>query len=270
MIEHVVDDVRFHLHEKHDFRWIKKFGKVFAVYPDKNDGYLCFGINRNGVKRYIKYAGAKTALYFGKPEDAVEQLEKAKLRYEFLKHPSLVKLTHHEDVGPGYMLEYEWIEGENLWRYPFEKLELQERLQMLETIFTFHEKVEQKSFIAIGFNNASMIYDETNKRLKIINIDHYEKNEHINKMENVLPSSPFVSPEELTLNTKLNTRTNVYRMGAIAFSVLGKDQNLAGSPMHKVAKRAMSKDSTERFESVQDFHQIWKKAVEVSLAVQGY
>lgn len=85
------------------------------------------------------------------------------------------------------MLEYEWIEGENLWRYPFEKLELQERLQLLETIFTFHEKVEQKSFVAIGFNNASMIYDETNKRLKIVNIDHYEK-KRAHKQDGKCPS----------------------------------------------------------------------------------
>ncbi|GAK12418.1 protein kinase [Geomicrobium sp. JCM 19039] len=270
MIQQSVDGVSFALKEEHNFRWLKKHGRVFKVWDEQDSGNLCFGVERNGVRRFIKYAGAKPLKFIGNPEDAVARLEKAKLRYEFMKHANLVRLVHHEKVGDGYMLEFDWIEGVSLRKYSFETLPLHERLHMLTNIFTFHEHVEKKQFVAVDFYDASMIYDESSQTLKVCDIDLYEKIPYTNEMDRLWGSSRFMAPEEFQIGEELDARTNVYRMGATAFVLLGKDQSLAESPIHKVAKRAMSKRKEDRFQTVKAFHDIWKQAVDVSMEVRGY
>ncbi|QQK78740.1 serine/threonine protein kinase [Salicibibacter cibi] len=270
MIWHETDGVTFALTEKHDFRWLKKFGKVFTVFDDQASGNLCFGIKSTGVQRFIKYAGAQPLRYSGKPEDAVERLKRAKLNYEFLKHPSLIRLVHHEELKDGYVLQFDWAQGENMRHLNIDHLSFQERLNILDTIYTFHAFVEKKNFVSIGFHDESLIYDKDAGKVKICDIDHYERVPFTNDLERPPGSRRFLAPEELHIGEILDERTNVYRMGAAAFAFLGKDQNLAGSPIHKVAKRATSKQKEQRFQTVKTFHEVWKKALDVTMEVWGY
>jgi serine/threonine-protein kinase len=66
-----VDKVSFQLKEKHNFEWLKAFGEVFSVFDEQDSGNICFGIEKDGIKKFVKYAGAKTKEYSGQPEDAI-------------------------------------------------------------------------------------------------------------------------------------------------------------------------------------------------------
>lgn len=270
MIWHEMDGTSFALKEKHDFRWLKKFGKVFTVFDDQASGNLCFGVTSTGVKRFIKYAGAQPLRYPGEPDDAAERLKRAKLNYEFLKHPSLIRLVHHEEVNHGYVLQFDWTDGENMRHLNIDHLSFQERLNILDTIFTFHTYVEKKNFVSVGFYDGSLIYDKEAGKVKICDIDHYERAPFTNETVRTLGSRHFMAPEEFQTGEVLDKRTNVYRMGAAAFVFLGKDPNLAESPIHKVAKRATSKQKEHRFQTVRAFHEVWNKALEVTMEVWGY
>ncbi len=75
-----------------------------------------------------------------------------------------------------------------------------------------------------------------------------------------------MSPEEFELNAIIDERTNVFNMGAMAFSLLGgeKDRSFikweASKELYEVAHRAVSDNRTERYASVIEFYEAWLKA----------
>ena len=71
-----LDYVTFALLEPHDFSWLRRLGAVFCVYPGQDSGNLLFGVERDGIRRFVKYAGARTTEYGGTPEEAVARLRR--------------------------------------------------------------------------------------------------------------------------------------------------------------------------------------------------
>ncbi|SMQ77963.1 hypothetical protein SAMN05444673_3164 [Bacillus sp. OV166] len=54
-----LDSVSFYLKEKHDFDWLRNLGKVFCIFDEQDSGNISFGIEKDGVKKFVKYAGAR-------------------------------------------------------------------------------------------------------------------------------------------------------------------------------------------------------------------
>ncbi len=116
-----LDNVSLHLKEKHNFEWLTNMGGVFTVFDEQDSGNICFGVEKNGTKKFVKYAGAKTKEYRGQPEDAVVRLKESIPLYEDLRHKHLIKLLDHFEVEEGYALVFEWFDGECLhshWAFP--------------------------------------------------------------------------------------------------------------------------------------------------------
>ncbi len=114
-------NVSFLLKEKHDFEWLQELGDVFCVFDEQDSGNISFGIEKDGMKRFVKYAGAKTLEYSGQPEDAIVTLKRSISLYENLKHPCLINLLEHFEVENGYALVFDWFDGECLhshWSFP--------------------------------------------------------------------------------------------------------------------------------------------------------
>lgn len=76
----------------------------------------------------------------------------------------------------------------------------------------------------------------------------------------------FMSPEEFELNAIIDERTNVFNMGAMAFSLLGgeKDRSFikweASKELYEVAYRAVNENRAERYASVTEFYDSWLNA----------
>ncbi|NGZ76697.1 GNAT family N-acetyltransferase [Saccharibacillus alkalitolerans] len=283
LIEQRIDGVPFLLRRPHDFNWLAPFGTVFRVWDRQDSGNLAFGLEIEGQKVWIKYAGAATAEYAGHPADAVRSLREAAAAYEALKHPSLVRMLDHFETPDGYAILFEWAEGELLRPGSdpdaggtgghtdtaisrFRRLPLEERIEAVESVIEFHAYAEALGYVAIDFYDGSLIYDFGNGRITICDIDLYRPTPYVNERGRMWGSSRFMSPEEYQLGAALDSRTNVYAMGAAAFCLLGGDADRsreaweAGDSLYEAAARAVSPDREARWESVGDLLEAWRAA----------
>ena len=257
-VEIQLNQVTFQLKEHHNFDWLLKLGTVFAVFDQQDSGNISFGVEKNGHKKFIKYAGAQTIAYEGTINDAIE----------------------HFPVQSGYVLIFDWFDGECLhshWSFPppekyknpnspfykFKHLPVRKRVQSLNSIFSFHTYVEKKKYVAIDFYDGSIMYNFNTNETKICDIDLYSKKPYVNKMGRLWGSSRFMSPEEFELNAIIDERTNVFNMGAMAFAILGggKDRSFtkweASRDLYEIAYRAVNENRTERYASVKEFYEEW-------------
>ncbi|NHM31960.1 serine/threonine protein kinase [Neobacillus terrae] len=290
MLHTQFDDVSFRLKEKHAFDWLKDHGRVFCVFDKQDSGNISFGVEKDDVKKFIKYAGARTINYKGKPVDAIERLKNSLPLYKELQHPHLIKFLNHFQVAKGYALVFDWFDGECLhspWSFPppekytnpespfyrFRQLPIDLRLHSLKCIFDFHVHVEKNQFVAIDFYDGSILYDFKNHTTKICDIDFYKKKPFINTMGRLWGSSRFMSPEEFELGSEIDARANVFNMGSIAFGLLGGELDRsftkwdAGQKLYEVALKAVKKERKERYASVEEFFQAWKSACNISLSL---
>ncbi|MDF2669897.1 MAG: kinase domain protein [Paenibacillus sp.] len=274
------DDVNFKLKEDHAFDWLRKLGRTFAVFDQQDSGNISFGVERDGEKLFVKYAGARTLRYEGEPEASIERLKLAMPLYESLRHPNLVNLVEHYEVGAGYVGVFEWFEGETLHPftafpppakythpdspfYRFRQLSLELRLAALDSIFTFHRFVEARNYVAVDFYDGSILYDFKTNATRICDIDCYEQKPFFNHMGRLWGSSRFMSPEEFVLGAAIDGRTNVFNMGAMAFCLVGGERDRdyssweAGRDKYEVALRAVELVRDLRYASVAEFCEAW-------------
>lgn len=61
MVYQKIDGIEFKMGKKFDFSFLKKYGKVFKVFDDQDSGNICFGIDSQGVRIFVKFSGAQTA-----------------------------------------------------------------------------------------------------------------------------------------------------------------------------------------------------------------
>jgi serine/threonine protein kinase, bacterial len=270
------------LKKDHDFEWVEKLGTVFCVFDQQDSGNISFGVEKNGEKRFVKYAGANTIHASIDSNIAVQNLKQSVPLYQELKHPHLVNLLDHFETKQGYALIFKWFAGETLhnhWEFPppekyehpdspfyrFKQLSVKKRLKSFQQILEFHVHVEKKDYVAIDFYDGSILYDFSTDRTKICDIDLYRKKPFRNLMGRMWGSSRFMSPEEFQLNEYIDERTNVFNMGCTAFCLLGSDSNHsfehwdAGRELYEIARKAVEKDRDKRYSSVEEFYTEWKK-----------
>ncbi|WP_028545303.1 serine/threonine protein kinase [Paenibacillus taiwanensis] len=284
LFSRTLDQVTFQLAADHPFEWLTEMGVVFAVFDQQDSGNISFGIEKDGLKKFVKYAGAPTRNYKGKPEEAVQCLIRAIPLYEHLQHDHLIRLHDHFEVGGGYAAVFEWFEGETLhahWSFPppskytdsgspyfrFKQLPLERKLASLDSIFSFHKAVEERQYVAVDFYDGSILYDFEQHVTRICDIDLYQRIPFVNKMGRLWGSSRFMSPEEFELGALIDKRTNVFNMGAVAFSLIGGERDRscakweASDALYQVAAKAVSLERDERFASVAAFYDAWNEAL---------
>lgn len=67
----IIDGIEYKLKEAFDMSFLSKYGRVFKIYDDQDSGNICFGVEKDGRKYFIKFAGAPTVEYTGSSADAV-------------------------------------------------------------------------------------------------------------------------------------------------------------------------------------------------------
>lgn len=283
LLTYNLNGVSFNLKEHFDFSWLQDMGRIFSVFDQQDSGNICFGIEDKGHKKFVKFAGARTAEYNGDPQDAITRLKEAAPLYYELKHPSLIEIIDHYQVGSGYAVIFEWFDGMCLhshWSYPppakytdpnspfyqYKQLPVEARLQSLDSIFSFHVFVEEKGYVAIDFYDGSILYSFTQNLTKVCDIDFYQKRPFVNTMGRLWGSSRFMSPEEFQLDAEIDSITNVFNMGAVAFALLGGELDRsftkweANAELYDVAIRAVDRDRAKRYPSVREFYEAWNEA----------
>jgi aminoglycoside phosphotransferase (APT) family kinase protein len=264
-----IDEIPYKLKSPFDFSFIEGYGEVFKVYDDQDSGNICFGIKDDDQKIFMKFAGAPTARFAGKPEDAVAELKASVKVYEDLAHPHLVKLLRAEEIGGGFASIFEWTDGEcmgsmyPLSREKFMKMPDSTKMDLFHDILDFHIHVIEQGYVAIDFYDGSILYDFQKGKTLICDIDLYSKRPYINKMGRMWGSSRFMSPEEFEQGAEINEITNVYLIGATAFALFGgeKDRSIEkwrlSEKLYRVALKAVSEDREKRQQSLEEFKSEW-------------
>ncbi|MDA2355722.1 serine/threonine protein kinase [Bacillus cereus] len=285
LITLTLNKVDFQLQAEHNFDWLKQLGSVFCVFDQQDSGNISFGVEKDEQKYFVKYAGAKPIDFSGNPKDAIKRLKNAVPVYQSLEHPHLIKLLDNFPTDYGFAVVFQWFEGECLhshWSYGgvakytnpkspfyrFKNLELEKRLKALDTIFSFHTYVESQNYVAVDFYDGSILYDFKNDETKICDIDFYRKSPFINDIgENFWGANRSKSPEEYELGSPIDSITNVFNLGAIAFGLLGGEMDRsfskwdANQGLYEVVLRAVEEDRNKRYSTIKDFYNAWKSVL---------
>jgi len=266
-----IDGVPLKLKSPFDFSFLRKYGKVFKALDDQDSGNLCFGIADGENKYFIKFAGAPAERACVSVEEAIANLKRTIPIYEDLAHPTLIKYIKSEDIGGGFAMVFEWIDAEcphpmyPLSRKKFMRLPIARLVKIFEDILDFHVYVAAKNYVAIDFYDGGILYDFGNDKTAVCDIDLYKKAPYVNRMGRMWGSSKFMSPEEFTLGAVIDEVTNVYAMGATAFSLLANsDRSPESWPLdmglYDVVKRAVSDERGRRQQSIKQLADEWRKA----------
>lgn len=267
------DGVPYRLKEPFDFSFLGKYGKVFKVYDDQDSGNICFGLEKNGERVFVKFAGAPTARGGVSGEEAIANLKPTEPIYRELAHPRLIRLIDAGEMGGGYGMVFEWTDAICMGRmYPaqhkqFMELSAKTRLQVFRDIVEFHIHASKLGYAAVDLYDSTVMYDVKAARTILCDIDFYRKAPFVNEMGRMWGSAQFMSPEEFTLGAVIDETTNVYTMGAMAFALFGnysrKAEDWSLSPaLYAVAKKATKDDKNDRYSTLTELLSVWEAALE--------
>ncbi len=266
-----LDGIPLRLKSPFDFGFLARSGKVFQVFDNQDSGNICFGVENEGEKRFVKFAGAPTVRYDGAIGDAVARLRATEPIYRALAHESLVRLVAAEEACGGYALVFEWTEGDCMGKqYPasrarFMALPLADKLRVYRDVLAFHAHAAEKGWVAVDFYDASILYDAPRKKTTLCDIDVYSRSPRINDMGRMWGSSRFMSPEEYELGAVIDEVSNVFAMGALAFQLFSEgDKSLDAWPLgeaaHAAARKATSPARAERQKTIGQLIAEWEEA----------
>ena len=259
-----IDGVPYKMKSFFNFDFIGKYGKVFKVFDDQDSGNICFGTEKNGERYFIKFAGAPTEQYSGKPENAVTRLKATLPVYQALKSPNLIEFVKAEDIGSGFAMVFKWADGECMGRmYPashrrFMQMDAEAKLKVFRDILSFFEYVALQKYVALDFYDSSILYDFESRKTTICDIDFFRKMPCTNDMGRMWGSSRFMSQEEFDLGVVIDEVTNVYTVGATAFALFSDyDRSHAAWPLDDktfaVASKAVSDARSDRQQSIREY-----------------
>lgn len=272
-----IDGVPFGLKAPYDMSFLRAYGTVFKVFDEQDSGNICFGTQKGDERFFVKFAGASTRRYFGTPQEAIARLKACVPIYRELAHPCLVELQDARETGGGYAVAFAWTDALCMGKqYPLSRqasflaLSHEEKLGIYDEILAFHAHAHAKGYVAIDFYDASIMYDPSTRQTILCDIDYYAAKPYINQMGRLWGSTRYMSPEEFTLGAAIDEVTNVYTMGATAFSLFaGADRSAQawpfGGALYAVAQKAVSEQRSERQQSIRHFISEWKQAKETGL-----
>lgn len=267
------DGVFYRLKESFDFGFLRAYGRVFKVYDDQDSGNICFGLEKDGARYFLKFAGAPTVRSAVTPAEAVRNLKAAAPLYKALRHENQIELLEDGPMGGGWGLLFRWTDGISMGRmYPaqhrrFMALPQAERLQIFEDILRFHIHAAEKGYAAVDFYDGAVLYDAESRRTLLCDIDCYRKAPFVNEMGRMWGSLKFMSPEELTRGAVIDEVSNVYAMGAMAFALFGGYSRTRadwqpGEAAYRAAEKAVRDARGERYPSIRAFGASWAEALQ--------
>ncbi len=272
MIKLEVDGHGVELRAYHDLSWLKEYGRVFCVFDRLISGNLCLGTEKNGEKLFIKYAGAPTVNFAGSPQRAVNWLREAEEKYHQLKHPKLSAVVSRINAVNGFGLVFKWFEGFAL--APLEArmrelrgLPLSARLFLYDGLADFMAYASGRDYVLSGFSDRHLMIDLIGLDALVCSADDMLQMPAVTPYPK-MPGSPwYIPPEGYLRGARLNEQSNVYIMGALAFTFFGNRSTMdkagweAGSLLYDAAKQAVSEHPGKRQETALEFLSNWRSAV---------
>ena len=145
------------------------------------------------------------------------------------------------------------------------QLPVDAKLTVFRDILSFFEYIASQNYVAIDFNDESIMYDFENGKTTICDIDFFRKQPCSNDMGRMWGSFRFQAPEEFQLGAVIDEITNVYTVGATAFALFGeynrtRDKWQLSDKLFEIATRAVSDDRANRQQTIRQFTAEWEAA----------
>lgn len=266
-----IDGIPYKLKEPFDFSFLGKYGRAFQVFDDQDSGNICFGMERDGERYFIKFAGAPAERSSDSPREAVERLKAAGILYRDLQHENLIQLLEAEAMGGGFALVFRWAEGDCMGRmYPeahrrFMALPAESKMGVFRDILRFLEYTASRQYVAVDFYDGSILYDFETGKTSLCDIDFFRRQPCVNDMGRMWGSSLFQAPEEYRFGAVLDEVTNVYTAGAFAFALFGEYERTRDSwhlseRLYEIAAKAVAEDRNQRYQSLRQFREAWEES----------
>ena len=292
-----IHGVSYSLREDQDFSWLEKEGTVFSCIDQTGSGCICFGVEKDNKKYFYKIAGAKTAGAEVSCEESIRLLKKATQIYKDIRHPNLIQLVKEFEINEFYVAVFKWAEGECLfdhWNFDlykknprlitpimaFKNLSIDKKLAAIEVLFSFMEAVIDAGYVAVDFYDSSIMYDFYNNHLSICDIDLFEKQPWTNQVgETYFGTKRLKAPEENEIGASITEQTSLYTLAAIICDLLSEVKNKKeryekgmfiindrndycfNDQSYDVLKKATDYKKENRYETVKEFHEEWKKCL---------
>lgn len=270
-ITQLLDGHPVRLREPHDLGFVRRWGRVFAVLDQQDSGNLCLGVEGDGGRRFLKYAGAPTERYDGGIAEAVARTRHAADVHRDLAHPSLVTLRESAEAADGIVLVFDWVDAVPLGlqyqrRSELDGLTVAQRVDAVQQILDFSVHVPARGWVAVDLYDGSVMVEPTTGRVTLCDLDAYERAPMRNTMGRMWGSDRFMSPEEYELGAGIDEVTTVVALGALAHTMLGDDRSKSrarwsGSDAQwDIAERALQRDRAARWPSIAALAEAWRSA----------
>jgi serine/threonine protein kinase len=272
LIWQTVDGVAFRMNQAQDFSFLARFGRVFRVLDDQDSGNLCFGLEGEAGRLFLKFAGARTARASVSPGEAVENLRAAARVTRDLAHPRLLPLLWDGEIGGGYAAVFPWTDAICMGRmYPAQRaaffdLPLAARLSVEDDLLDFLVCTHERGYVAVDFYDGSVLFDRAAGHALFCDVDLFARKPFINRRGRLWGSSRFMAPEEFALGAQIDERTNVYLAGCMAFALVGDERDRtretwrAGDRLFRIASRAASPERENRYSTLSALRADWLRA----------
>ena len=265
------DGVPCALQEAFDLSFLRQWGKVFRVFDQQDSGNLCFGLEDETHRYFVKFAGARPVRYKGEPERAVELLKQSGRVYRDLAHPALLPLLWEGPVEGGYALLFPWTEAICMGKqYPsrerFLALPLDTKLGIYREVLAFHSHVAKRGYVSVDFYDGCVLFEEATGRTLLCDVDAYHRLPFFNPVGRMWGSTRFMAPEEFEKGAAIDESTMVHTLGAFAFELFAPEgRELAQWPLSPAAwacaKKAASPKREDRFVDVASYIRAWEDAI---------
>jgi len=300
MVINSLDGISFRLKRHRDFSWLKKYGTAFCVIDETGSGCICIGMQNGNKKYFCKIAGVETIEAEIPRDESIEVLKNSVRLYNDLQHPNLTRVIEHYEYEDMYVVVYDWVEGECLfdhWNFEkyhknphivppadrFKQLPISKRIKSADVLFSFLDTVSKKGYVAVDSYDGSIMYDFSRDVTTICDIDFFRKKPTFNDMgENYWGTKRLKAPEECVYGAVIDEATNVFTLGALLFDnyfgnftdaeVSRRYEMNAFTPCsfekwelnkasYDVALKAVSKERSDRFATIDEFYKAWKAAL---------
>lgn len=257
---------------------LSSVGRVFAKFDERtqDSGNVSYGVDAEGVRFFVKTAGAPTSKAFLAHSERVSWLKNAVRVNGVLRDPVLPRLLNLIESPHGPMLVYGWAPGD-LIRVPskersdpasaflrFKSLPLYELGSALTSLFRVHTGFCARGWIASDFYDGAMIYDFARRKLSLVDLDMYRDAPFLNEMGRMFGSTRFMAPEEFERGAAIDESTTVFTMGRCVDVFLGErveGNTTAVRSLLSVGKRACHPERESRWSSMRELHGAWLRAM---------
>ncbi len=258
--------------------YLSEIGDLFAEHSQQDSGNISYGVQIEQQRFFVKTAGDPSdPRPFLSHKERVALLRNAVHLRRTCAHYALPQLHNVLESLHGPMLVYDWIEGELLHadsatrQHPqsalqrFRRLPVPEILNALVPVFELHLELAQTGWIAVDFYDGCLIYDFSNRKMQVVDLDMYRKGPFVNEMGRMFGSSRYMAPEEFERGATIDERTNVFTMGRTVANLLSdgtltRSAFRGGDAQFDVVRWACRASRDQRYASLSEFYIAWLEA----------